>query len=144
FDSMLSRTLVAARTKLMRTTLDVANQIRGLMKTFGLIVPCGMGGQVEVHVRSLLADNAGLSRIILPLLEAWLSLRFLAAKLELHLLADARRCQQCLLLMSIPGVGAITAAAYLPAVEYPANLMRSLSVGAWLGSTTRLYQSGVV
>jgi transposase len=35
FDSMLSRTLVAARTKLMRTTLDVANQIRGLMKTFG-------------------------------------------------------------------------------------------------------------
>ena len=27
FDSMLSRTLVAARTKLMRTTLDVANQI---------------------------------------------------------------------------------------------------------------------
>ena len=39
FDSMLSRTLVAARTKLMRATLDVANQIRGLMKTFGLIVP---------------------------------------------------------------------------------------------------------
>src|SRR5205085_2616851 len=31
FDSMLSRTLVAARTKLMRMTLDVANQVRGLM-----------------------------------------------------------------------------------------------------------------
>ncbi|TAU45466.1 IS110 family transposase (plasmid) [Rhizobium leguminosarum] len=144
FDSMLSRTLVAARTKLMRTTLDVANQIRGLMKTFGLIVPCSMGGKFEVHVRSLLADNAGLSRIILPLLEAWRSLRLQAARLGKQLLAEARRNQQCQLLMSIPGVGAITATAYLTAVEDPANFKRSRSVGAWLGLTTRRYQSGEV
>ena len=64
FDSMLSRTLVASRTKLMRLTLDVANQIRGLMKTFGLIVPRSMGGKFEAHVRSLLADDAGLARIM--------------------------------------------------------------------------------
>ncbi|MDL2403299.1 IS110 family transposase [Rhizobium mayense] len=144
FDSMLSRTLVAARTKLMRTTLDVANQIRGLMKTFGLIVPCSMGGKFEVHIRSLLADNAGLSRIILPLLEAWRSLRLQAARLGKQLLAEARKNQQCQLLMSIPGVGAITATAYLTAVEDPANFKRSRSVGAWLGLTTRRYQSGEV
>lgn len=144
FDSMLSRTLVAARTKLMRTTLDVANQIRGLMKTFRLIVPCSMGGKFEVHIRSLLADNAGLSRIILPLLEAWRSLRLQAARLGKQLLAEARRNQQCQLLMSIPGVGAITATAYITAVEDPANFKRSRSVGAWLGLTTRRYQSGEV
>ena len=89
-DSMLSRTLVAARTKLMRTTLDVANQIRGLMKTFGLIVPRSMGGTFEAHVRSLLADLAGLARIILPLLEAWRSLRILCG-CRLRLPADDRR-----------------------------------------------------
>ena len=144
FDSMLSRTLVSARTKLMRTTLDVANQIPGLTKTFGLIVPCSMGGKFEVHVRSLLADNAGLSRIILPLLEAWRSLRLQAARLGKQLLAEARRNQQCQLLMSIPGVGAITATAYLTAIEDPANFKRSRSVGAWLGLTTRRYQSGEV
>lgn len=144
FDSMLSRTLVAARTKLMRTTLEVANQIRGLMKTFGLIVPCSMGGKFEAHVRSLLADNAGLSRIILPLLEAWRNLRLQAARLGQQLLAEARRNQQCQLLMSIPGIGAITATAYLTAVEDPANFKRSRSVGAWLGLTTRRYQSGEV
>ncbi|MBY3027099.1 IS110 family transposase [Rhizobium leguminosarum] len=144
FDSMLSRTLVAARTKLMRTTLDVANQIRGLMKTFGLIVLCSMGGKFEVHVRSLLADNSGLSRIILPLLEAWRSLRLQAARLGKQLLAEARKNQQCQLLMSIPGVGAITATAYLTAVEDPANFKPSRSVGAWLGLTTRRYQSGEV
>lgn len=112
---MLSRTLVAARTKLMRTTLDVVNQIRGLMKTFGLIVPCS--SKFEVHVRSLLADNAGLSRIILSLLEAWRSLRLQAARLGQQILAEARRNQQCQLLMSIPGVDAITATTYLTAVE---------------------------
>ena len=144
FDSMLSRTLVAARTKLMRATLDVANQIRGLMKTFGLIVPRSMGGKFEAHVRSLLADNASLARIILPLLEAWRSLRIQAAELGRQLLAEARRSQQCQVLMSIPGVGAITASAYLTAVEDPANFARSRSVGAWLGLTTRRYQSGEV
>ncbi len=144
FDSMLSRTLVAARTKLMRATLDVANQIRGLMKTFGLIVPRSMGGKFEAHVRSLLADNDSLARIILPLLEAWRSLRIQAAELGRQLLAEARRSQQCQVLMSIPGVGAITASAYLTAIENPDNFARSRSVGAWLGLTTRRYQSGEV
>jgi len=144
FDSMLSRTLVAARTKLVRATLDIANQIRGLMKTFGLIVPRGIGGKFEANVRSLLVDHAELARIILPLLEAWRSLRIQATELGRQLLAEARRSEQCQLLMSIPGVGAITATAYLTAVEDPANFSRSRSVGAWLGLTTRRYQSGEV
>ena len=49
---MLSGTLVAARTKLMRLTLDVANQIRGLMKTFGLIVPRSMVTLTRSHTNS--------------------------------------------------------------------------------------------
>ena len=39
FDSMLARTLVAARTRLVRIATEISNQIRGIMKTFGLIVP---------------------------------------------------------------------------------------------------------
>jgi transposase len=144
FDSMLSRTLVAARTKLVRVTLDVTNQIRGLMKTFGLIIPRSMGGKFEAHVRTLLANASDLARIILPLLEAWRSLRIQAAELGRQLLAGTRRNQQCQLLMSIPGVGAITATSYLKAIEDPANFKRSRSVGAWLRLTTRRYQSGEV
>lgn len=44
FDSMLSRALVAARTRLVRTSIELSNQIRGLMKTFGLVVPRSAGG----------------------------------------------------------------------------------------------------
>jgi len=114
------------------------------MKTFGLIIPRSMGGKFEANVRSLLADDANLARIILPLLEAWRALRNQAAELTRQLLASARRSEQCQLLMSIPGVGAITATSYLTAVEDPANFKRSRSVGAWLGLTTRRYQSGEV
>ena len=46
--------------------------------------------------------------------------------------------------MSVPGIGAITATAFIAAVEDPANFKRSQSVGAWLGLTTRRYQSGEV
>lgn len=41
FDSMLTRALVAARTRLVQITVELSNQIRGLMKTFGLVVPAG-------------------------------------------------------------------------------------------------------
>ncbi len=41
FDSMQARTRVAARTRLVRISVELSNQIRGVMKTFGLVVPAG-------------------------------------------------------------------------------------------------------
>ena len=75
FDSMLTRTLVAARNRLVKITTGLSNQIRGLMKTFGLLVPAGKGSTFEKNVRSLLVDQEGLAPIVLPMLEAWRSLR---------------------------------------------------------------------
>jgi transposase len=144
YDSMLTRTMVAARGQLRKTIVQLSNQIRGLMKTFGLIVPKGAGRVFEGHVRRLLADEAALARIMLPLLEAWRSLRTRAADLERQLLAASRGNEASMLLMSIPGVGAVTASSYVAAVENPANFKSSRSVGAWLGLTTRRYQSGEV
>ncbi len=144
FDSMLTRTLVAARTKLVQITVELSNQIRGLMKTFGLVIPSSKGGRFEAHVRRLLVDHDGLEAIILPVLEAWRSLRIRAADLGRQLLAGARRSRPCQLLMTIPGVGAVTATAFTTAIEDPANFKTSRSVGAWLGLTTRRYQSGEV
>jgi hypothetical protein len=56
FDSMLTRTLVAARTRLVRICTELSNQIRGLMKTFGLVVPAGKGSTFEKNVRSPLVN----------------------------------------------------------------------------------------
>lgn len=144
FDSMLVRTLVAARTQMLKATTQMSNQIRGLMKTFGLVVPKGAGGVFEGHVRSLLRSNAGLEQILLPVLEAWRHLRTRTAELSKQLVASARASEKCQLLTSIPGVGAVTASFFVAAIEDPANFAKSRSVGAWLGLTTRRYQSGEV
>jgi transposase len=144
FDSMLTRALVAARTRLVQITVELSNQIRGLMKTFGLVVPAGRGSVFEKNVRDLLADEASLARIILPLLESWRSLRQHAAELSRQLISEARQSQACQILMSIPGVGSITATSFMAAIEDPANFRKSRSVGAWLGLTTRRYQSGQI
>jgi len=144
FDSMLTRTLIAARGQLRKTIVQMSNQVRGLMKTFGLIVPKGAGSVFENHVRRLLAGEAALARIMLPLLEAWRSLRSRAVELDRQLIASARQNKASALLMSIPGVGAVTASSYVAAVEDPVNFRSSRSVGAWLGLTTRRYQSGEV
>lgn len=143
-DSMLARTLVAARTRLVRITTELSNQIRGIMKTFGLVVPAGKGTIFENNVRRLLADHEGLAAIVLPILEAWRGIRTRTAELGRQLVADARESQACRILMSIPGIGAITATSFATAIEDPGNFRKSRSVGAWIGLTTRRYQSGEV
>ena len=144
-DSMLTRTLVAARTRLVQITTELSNQIRGVMKTFGLVVPAGKGSTFEKNVRSLLADQEPrLASIVLPMLEAWRRIRIRAAELGRQLVRDARQSQACRILMSIPGIGAITATAFTTAIERPDNFKKSRSVGAWIGLTTRRYQSGEV
>ena len=46
--------------------------------------------------------------------------------------------------MSIPGICAVTTTSFVAAIEDPANLRNSRSVGAWVGLTTRRYPSAEV
>ena len=144
FDSMLIRTLVTARRQLLKMRLQMSNQIRGLMKTFGLVVPKGAGSVFERNVRTLLQGDDKLARIILPMLQAWGDIRLRVAELSKQLVATAGEDQRCRLLTSVPGVGTVTATAFVAAVEDPANFRNSRAVGAWVGLTTRRFQSGEV
>jgi len=144
FDAMLTRTLIGIRSQTVGISLQLSNQIRGVMKTFGLIVPKGKGRVFEGNVRELLNGKDNLAKIILPLLEAWRDIRKHAANLDRQLLATARQSKAAQLLMTIPGIGAITSLSFAAAIEDPANFKTSRSVGAWLGLTTRRYQSGEV
>lgn len=63
-DAMMARTLVAAREQLLNISTQLGNQIRGLVKTFGLIIPKGKGRVFDGDVRKLLDGNNELAKII--------------------------------------------------------------------------------
>jgi transposase len=143
WDGMLVRNLITARRQLVRTEVDLANQIRGILRTFGLALPPGGGGrQFEAAVRERAPARLGLSLILLPLLEAWRAVRDQLAVLDKAVGVAARRDQRCRLLMTAPGVGAITALTFVGTIEDPGLFRGARAVGAWLGLTPSRYQSG--
>lgn len=144
FDAMLTRTLIGVRKQVCGMSIQLSNQIRGVMKTFGLIVPRSKGRVFEGHVRELFGGNDSLAKIVLPLLDAWRDIRRHIDNLDRQLLAAARNNKASQLLMTIPGIGAITSLSFSAAIEDPGHFKRSRSVGAWLGFTTRRYQSGEI
>ena len=62
--------------------------------------------------------------------------------------ADIRRMttasEACRRLMTIPGVGQLTALAFVAAIDDPSRIRRSRDVGAYLGLVPKRYQSGEV
>ena len=67
--AMRLRALIGGRSQLVGIEIELSNHMRGVMKTFGLIVPKGGGRIFETNVRALLAGQEALAAIILPLLE---------------------------------------------------------------------------
>jgi transposase len=143
-EAMLVKALIGARSQLLGMATDLSNQIRGLMKTFGLVVPKGKGGVFDRNVRALLTGAEAVAAIVMPLLRAWRTARAQTVELDRRLIAVTRESATCRLLMTMPGVGSVTAASYAAAVENPENFARSRAVGAWVGLTPRRYQSGDV
>lgn len=76
------------------------------------------------------------------LLEARRKLREQFTKLHRKLLAIIRDDTVCRRLMTIPGVGAVTAPAYRATIDVPARFRNSKAVGAVLGLTPAQHQSG--
>jgi transposase len=102
---MRVRALIGSRAKLVGISTKLSNQIRGIMKTFGLVVPKGGGRIFDANVQSLLEGQEALASIVLPLLETWRTVRMQAARLDRQLMAVARASAPCRLMMTVPGVG---------------------------------------
>ena len=144
FAAMQVRAVIGGRAQLVGISTELSNHIRGIMKTFGLVVPKGGGGNFETNVRTLLDGQAALAAIIFPLLETWRTVRAQAARLDRQLMAVARASAPCRLMMTAPGIGALTALSFASMIEDPANFKNARAVGAYIGLTARSYQSGEI
>src|SRR3977135_4165020 len=141
-DAHTLRILLVARAQLVSQRQTIANTIRGLLKTFGLVIARGSGGLFAIRVREQIAGNGVLVAIVEPLLVVWHAIREQVEMLDRQILARARADAAMRRLMTIPGVGVVVALAYTAVIDDPARFRRSASVGAYLGLTPRRYQSG--
>jgi transposase len=136
------RATLGARMQLVNMVTEPSNHVRGVLKVFGLVVEGARGGVFADRVEALLVDRPEVAAVVRPVLEAWRGLRRQVAAYDVALRAEAKERQEIRLLMSVPGVGAITALAF--AVEDPARFGSSRNVGAHFGLTPRRHQSGEV
>jgi transposase len=140
--SQKRRALLAARKILQEKALAIENDIRGLLRNFGLKV--GIVGVVgfEQRIHDLVEGVPELADIMEPLLAARRVLREKFAKLHRKVLLLARDNEVCRRLMTIPGVGPVVSLAFISTVDVPARFRNSKAVGPSLGLTPVLNQSG--
>lgn len=144
FEAHRARALLGARSQLVGMTTRLSNHIRGVLKTFGLLPGAVRGVPFDRRVDALLDDHPDLAPIIRPMLTAWRRLREQIAVFDKAIGAIVKQSATCRLLMSVPGIGALSVLAYISTVEEPNRFSRSRSVGAHLGLTPRQYQSGEI
>jgi transposase len=135
------RMLLKARNHLVRQRRDTENTIRGLLGSLGIRFPKG-SGKLAMRGRSALLDHSSLLEMIKPLLTCIETFKQEIKRLDEAVRAIAKADPSCRLLMSIPGIGPITALAFIATIDGPKRFAKSQAVGAYLGLTTRRYQSG--
>jgi len=138
------RAALNSRALFVRMKRDVENQIRGLLKNFGLIIGKVGRSVFPIRVRELLMERPILERAVLPLLDLREQLKTEIAEFDRMLLKITRDNGAARRLTTVPGVGLITALTFISTIDDPARFRRSRSVGAYIGLTPRRYASGEI
>ena len=141
--SQARRMLLKARMHLVRQHRDTANAVRGLLGAFGIRFAKGVSKLAD-RVHLALRERPELAEVIEPLLSSMKALKREIARLDALVTTRAEADPSCRLLMSVPGVGAVTALAFVATIDDPARFGSSRTVGAYLGLTARRHQSGEV
>jgi transposase len=138
------RSLILARKKLVGQRVTLENQIRGLAVVFGVRLPRGLSPAFAKQVTSSSQGVAGLACAMTGLLAARNAVLEAITAIDRDMKRLARASEACRRLMTIPGVGQLTALAFVAAIDEPDRFRRSRDVGAYLGLVPRRYQSGEV
>ena len=136
------RALLTARRMLLNKRRDVENGIRALLREAGLKVGTPSRKAFPARVRELAADDPVLASLAGSMLTVIEAMTQEVDQLTKRVLDEVRVEPICRRLMTVPGVGPLTALAFRATIDQPDRFRRSRDVGAHLGLTPRRYQSG--
>ena len=139
----IDRAALRIRGQLITTRVAMANQLRGLLKLFGLRMgAANTPGKRHERLIALYQQRPDLEPLFAPLVA---SMEVIESQLRAsNRLLEGRAAADpvCSRLMSVPGVGPITALTFAASVEDPHRFARSEDVGAYAGLVPRRSQSG--
>lgn len=123
-----------------------ANQIRGLLSEFGLILPQGIG-HIARRVPELIEDASnelpGTFRLLVQrMLEHLKELDTQVEELEVQIVKWHRQSDASSKLAGVPGIGPLTASALVATMGDAKNFDSGRQVAAWLGLVPRQHSSG--
>ena len=138
------RSLISARKKLVGQRVTLENQIRGLAVVFGVRLPLALTAAFVNQALKASEGIVGLSAAMRGLIAARTAVMTAVAAIDADMRRMTRASAACRRLMTILGIGQLTALAFVAAIDDPSRIRRSRDVGAYLGLVPRRYQSGEV
>ena len=138
----LWRSLLVARRTVLNEMRSIENVVRAVLREAGVKLGTPSRAAFAGRVRELAGDDVALQPLVEPLLAILATMLDQLAGLTKQVLDIVRGEEVCRRLMSVPGVGPITALAFRATVDRPERFRRSRDVGAHLGLTPARYQSG--
>ena len=141
-ESQATRSVLVARSRLVAIRRDLENQVRAMLKEYGLQFGRSIGSQFRRNVRELLPEG----HLLRPVVEALLIIHEQVCgqqeKLDRQIRSLALEDETTRRLMTVPGVGVVTALTFRHTIDDPARFRSASDVGAYLGLTPRRKQSG--
>lgn len=129
----------------MATRTSRINALRGFCREFGLVVPQGAGVGVSAMTRLLAEESvpALIRTAMQALLEEIHQLEARIAQVERELSGVAKQSPACTALLSVPGVGLLTATAMVAATGGSVSHFKDARhFASWFGLTPREFSSG--
>jgi transposase len=144
-EQQCERALHRARDLLVRQRTQLMNAIRAMLAEMGIVAAQGLKGFASLRAMVERVDPA-VPALLLPSLSAlvrqWHALDAEAAELEREIVARARADARARRLMTIPGVGPITAHAVVAAIGDGRQFASARDFAAWVGLTPKQASSG--
>ena len=124
----------------------VINQIRGFLLEHGITVAVGPA-HLKRQIPSILedADNLLSSRmraLLVELRDEWKKLETQIEEIDREFAQAAKKEENCRRLLTIPGIGPLTATALTAAIGNGAAFRKSRDLAAWLGLVPRQHSTG--
>ena len=136
------RSLLSGRYQVCMCKRDILNQMRGIVKTFGLFTKSTATRRFPDIVKEIISDHPAVAPMLAPLMSVYITMIEQINIYEDELRSIAKNDEAARRIMTVPGIGYLVALGFMTSIDDPTRFSSSVKVGSYLGLAPRIRQSG--